>query len=71
MGEQELLVKLGQALARVARPHPCDEAIPDDVRAILLQVDVPWQEGTPREALIQSLWARKRSLLEVTPPTAA
>ena len=72
MSEHELLlVKLGQALSQVARPHGCDESIPDDVRAILLQVGVPCTERTPREELIQTLWARKRGLLQVTPPAAA
>jgi hypothetical protein len=72
MGEHEwLLLRLAQALSQVARPHRCDEAIPDEVHALLLQVGVPHSRRTPRKELIETLWARRRSLLGVTPPSAA
>jgi hypothetical protein len=82
MSEHEgMLVQLGSLLSRVARPHRCDDALPDDVQAGLWELGVPCGEGTSREELITRLWARKRSLLlmmqpewggpRVTPPSAA
>ena len=82
MSEHEtMLVKLGQILDQVARPHPCDEGLPADVRATLWQLGVQCDELTPREELVLRLWARKRSVKTamlvdwsgpgVTPPSAA
>ncbi len=82
MGERErLLRRLGELLDVVARPHGCNEAVPVEVRAALWQLGVPCSELTPREELVEMLWARKRNLLSAfqpgwggpgfTPPTAA
>ncbi len=75
------LIRLGQQLSRLARPHPCDETLPDDVREALWQLGVPCNARTAREELVARLWARKRSLLAaakagwsgpgITPPSAA
>ena len=63
MSEQELmLVRLGQALDRVARPHRCDEALPGELQANLWRLGVPCDAQTPREELVSLLWARKRNL---------
>ena len=70
MSERELmLVQLGQALNRVARPHQCDEALPAELQTRLWQLGVPCDELTPREQLVASLWARKRSLSLAAQPT--
>jgi hypothetical protein len=77
-----LLIRLGAMLNRLARPHPCDESVPLDVWATLWQLGVPCSGRTPREELVATLWARKRSLLNaamqpgwdgpgITPPSAA
>ena len=82
MSEHELmLVQLGDVLSQVARPHRCDDGLPDEVRTSLWQLGVACGEVTPREDLIARLWAKKRSLLSamqpgwggpgVMPPTAA
>lgn len=83
MGERDwMLIKLGEMLDRIARPHRCEEeALPLDVRATLWQLGVPCNERTPRQELVARLWARKRSLLTamhpgwggpgITPPSAA
>ena len=81
MSEHELmLVELGELLARVARPHRCDDVLPVDVQATLWQLGLPCTELTSREDVIARLWAKKRSLLTamepvggpgVTPPAAA
>jgi len=82
MSEHEgMLVQLGSLLSRVARPHRCDDRLPDDVQAGLWELGVPCGDETSREELITRLWARKRSLLlmiqpewggpGVTPPSAA
>lgn len=82
MSEHErMLVQVGNLLSRVARPHRCDDALPDDVQAGLWELGFPCGEQTSREELITRLWARKRSLLltmqpewggpGVTPPSAA
>ena len=82
MSEQEImLVQLVDALRKVARPHPCDQALPVDVQASLWQLGVPCNEATPRQELVAQLWARKRTLQtaarppwggpEATPPSAA
>jgi len=83
MSERDwLLIRLGEMLNRLARPHPCDESLPVEVRATLRQLGVPCNERTPREELVARLWARKRSLLTaamhpgwggpgITPPSAA
>jgi hypothetical protein len=82
MSEDEgTLVQLGSLLSKVARPHRCDDRLPDDVQARLWELGVPCGDETSREELITRLWARKRSLLltmqlewggpGVTPPTAA
>jgi len=82
MGEHErMLVRLGKILEQIARPHPCDEALPIEVQASLWQLGFPCNELTPREELIPRLWARKRTLLMgighewrgpgITPPSAA
>lgn len=76
-----MLHQLGRVLAAIARPHGCDEMLPEDVRTSLWQLGFPCNELTPREELIARLWARKRRLMTaiqpgwggpgVTPPTAA
>jgi hypothetical protein len=76
-----MLNQLGRILAEIARPHGCDETLPEDVRTSLWQLGFPCNELTPREELITRLWARKRRLMMaiqpgwggpgVTPPTAA
>jgi hypothetical protein len=81
MSEHErLLVQLADLLALVARPHGCDDALPDEVQASLWKLGFACSEQTSREELIARLWARKRSLLTmrpgwggpgVTPPNAA
>jgi hypothetical protein len=82
MSEHErMLVQLGNLLSRVARPHRCDDGLPDDVKTSLWELGLPCGELTSREELISKLWARKRSLLltmqpgwggpGVTPPSAA
>lgn len=82
MSEHEtMLVKLGKILDQVARPHPCDEGLPADVQATIVQLGVPCDELTPRAELVVRLWARKRSVVtatllewsgpQVTPPNAA
>lgn len=64
MSEQELmLLQVGQVIERIARPHRCDESIPVELQSNLLQLGFSCDGGTSREALITSLWARKRSLL--------
>jgi len=82
MSEHErILVEVGSLLSRVARPHPCDDALPPDVQAGLWDLGFPCSERTPREELVTWLWNRKRSLLltaqpswggpGITPPSAA
>jgi hypothetical protein len=84
MSEHEgMLFQLGSLLSKVARPHRCDDRLPEDVQAGLWELGVPCGEETSREELITRLWARKRSLLltmqpaewgdgpGVTPPSAA
>ncbi|HXI96115.1 MAG TPA: hypothetical protein VNG04_08300 [Candidatus Acidoferrum sp.] len=82
MKEKELmLVQLGQALDRVARPHRCDEALPVELQANLWRLGVPCEADTPRAELVSLLWARKRNLSVAfeprwngpgaTPPNAA
>jgi hypothetical protein len=69
MSEQELqLLRLGELLSRVARPHRSDDVLPVDVRTALWQLGFPCTELTSREELISRLWARKRSLLTAMPP---
>jgi hypothetical protein len=63
MSEQELmLVRLGRALDRVARPCRFDEALPAELQANLWRLGVPCDAETPREELVSLLWARKRNL---------
>ena len=63
MGERELmLVQLGQALDRVARPHQCDEALPVELQANLWRLGIPCEARTPRHEVVSLLWARKRNL---------
>lgn len=70
MSERELLlVRLGQALDRVARPHRCDEALPGELQANLLRLRVPFDARTPRKELVSLLWARKRNLSMAFQPT--
>jgi len=82
MSERErMLVQLGDALSKIARPHRADDELPLEVRANLCQLGFPCSELTTREELIARLWARKRSLLTamqpewggpgMTPPSAA
>lgn len=83
MSERDwMLIRLGQLLDLVARPHRCEEAaLPFEVRATLLQLGVPCSEQTPREELVAQLWALKRNLQAaitpgwggpgITPPSAA
>jgi hypothetical protein len=63
MNEQnQMLVRLGEVLAQIARPHLCDQVIPVEIRANLCQLGLPCTEETPRQTLIAELWARKRTL---------
>lgn len=82
MGEHErMLIRLGQVMEQIARPHGCEETLPAEVRTSLWQLGFPCNELTPREDLIPRLWARKRSLMSaigpewggpgLTPPSAA
>ena len=82
MSEHErMLVRVGNLLSRVARPHGCGDGLPDDVQAGLWELGVACGHETSREELITRLWARKRSLMVtlqsgwsgpgITPPTAA
>jgi len=76
-----MLVLLGEALSKIARPHRADDELPLEVRANLWQLGFPCNELTTREELIARLWARKRSLVTavqpewggpgITPPSAA
>ena len=63
-----MLVQLGNVLSRVARPHRCDDGLPDDVQATLWDLGLPCSEQTSREELVARLWARKRSLLLTIQP---
>lgn len=79
--DERTLVMLGEALAKVARPHDCDDVIPVEVRTALWSLGVPCTDLTPRQELVARLWARKRNLLTaiqghwggptLTPPSAA
>jgi len=82
MSEHErLLDRLARLLSQVARPHRCDDGLPDEVQSGLWELGFPCSDETSREELVARLWARKRSLLltmrsewggpGVTPPTAA
>jgi hypothetical protein len=64
MSEQELmLVKVGQVLAQIARPHRCgDDGVPAELQANLWELGVACGDLTPREDVIAQLWARKRTL---------
>ena len=63
MSEREvMLFQLGRALARVARPHRCDEALPVELQANLWRLGVPCDAQTPRDEVVSLLWARKRNL---------
>lgn len=66
-----MLDRLGRLLEQVARPHRCDDVLPAEIRVSLWQEGIPCTELTPREELIPRLWARKRSLLDSWPPSAA
>src|SRR5207245_1016922 len=69
MSEHELLlVQLGDALSKVARPHRCDDELPAEVRMNLWQLGFPCSELTSREELIARLWARKRRVLTAMQP---
>lgn len=70
MSERELLLlHLSQALDGVARPHPCDEALPVELQTNLLRLGVPFDGRTPRKELVSLLWARKRNLSLAFQPT--
>lgn len=70
MSERELLlVRLRQALDRVARPHSYDEALSGELQATLLRLGVSFDERTPRQELVSLLWARKRNLSLAFQPT--
>lgn len=72
MSERErMLLRLGQLLAQVARPHRCEEGVPAEVQASLSQLGFPCDVSTSRADLVAHLWARKRTLLQTTPPSAA
>ena len=63
MSERELmLVQLGQALDRVARPHRCDEPLAVELQAKLWRLGVQCDAKTPRVEVVSVLWARKRNL---------
>lgn len=67
--QEEQLVQLGYVLEKIARPHRCDEALPTDIRNSLWQLGFQCHDLTSREELIPQLWARKRSLQMMVPPT--
>jgi hypothetical protein len=70
MSERDLmLLRLGQALARVARPHRSDEALPAELQANLWRLGVPCDAQTQREEVVSLLWARKRNLWLAFQPT--
>ena len=64
-----MLVQLGLALDRVARPHRCDEVLPAELQSDLWQLGVPCDEQTSRAELVSLLWARKRNLSMAFQPT--
>lgn len=64
-----MLVRLGEALSEIARPHRCDDAIPAAVQANLWELGVPCEPLTPREDLVAKLWARKRTLQVAMDPS--
>lgn len=66
---EELLVQLGDLLAKIARPYSVDKALPSELRTSLWQLGFPCHDFTPREELIDQLWARKRSLQVMVMPT--
>ena len=75
-----MLVRLGEMLSQIARPHAVDDDLPLEVRSGLVQLGFSCSELTTREELISWLWARKRMLLAAmqphwgptfTPPSAA
>jgi hypothetical protein len=80
-GQELMLVQLGKALDRVARPHRCDEGLPVELQANLRRLGVPCDAQTRRQELVSLLWARKRNLSlafqprwdgpGTTPPNAA
>lgn len=59
---ERTMTRLGNALSQLARPHGCDEALPDEVQATLMQLGLRCDERTPRTELIAELWTRKRLL---------
>jgi hypothetical protein len=72
MGEGErTLVELGDLLSRVARPHRCDDALGAEVQVSLWKLGLPYSINTTRQDLVAQIWARKRSVLAETPPSAA
>jgi hypothetical protein len=66
-----MLVWVGVLLTQIARPHRCGEVLPADVQASLWQLGVPCDASTSRADLVAQLWARKRTMLQTTPPSAA
>jgi hypothetical protein len=69
MSEHEkMLSRLGEILSQIARPYRVEQALPVDVRTSLWQLGFPCSEQTPREELIERLWARKRTLQLMMPP---
>jgi hypothetical protein len=72
MSEHERLVyQVGHLLSQVARPHRCDDGLPDEVKVGLSQLGLACTEQTSRQELIVRLWALKRGALTVMPPSAA
>jgi hypothetical protein len=70
MSDRELmLIRLGQALNRVARPHRREEALPFELQANLLRLGVPFDALSERKELVSLLWARKRNLSMAFQPT--
>ena len=72
MSEQDgMLVWLGKLLEQIARPYRCDEELPPELQATLRRLGVACDESTPRQDVVAQLWARKRTVLQATPPSAA
>jgi hypothetical protein len=63
-----LLARLSELLAEIARPYRCDEVIPVEVQANLWKLGLACEPTTPREDVIEQLWARKRSLQTILVP---
>lgn len=69
MSESERI--LADLLKQVARPHPVGEQLAPDLQASLWQLGVACESSTPRQRVVALLWARRRTMTDATPPSAA